>query len=735
MDKNQYIENSINELLRKLSPLLGLGGAIIFICLSALDYVSTPENFRTFLGYRLAASGLLLLIFLIFHKYTFRSMLIYKILVFMGILGSALTVELMILKTGGHVSSYYVGIGLVGIWGVSFLPLPFTSSLLLILAVYGTYILPIIATETINDFRTFFTANAFLIALLSSSLVLRHFSFTGLVKELGLKYDLEQHKIHLENQVNDRTAKLSDSIMSLQKEIVERTRMEKAIVQASNEWRTTFDAAKDVIMMLNADHTVIRLNKAATLFYNKPFNDLIGKSLFQLFPVDILLNDATTQSALKPSLKHEEGNVYLPDKKAWLSFSLDPIWDDDGRLTGRIFMMRDITRRKKAEEEQRELQNELLQVQKMDSIGRLAGGIAHDFNNILSAIIGFSQLVLMRLPEDHPEAESIRIISEAGERAAALTRQLLAFSRKQVLEMKSVNLNTIIENMAKMLRRVIGENITLDLNLQNPIRNILADTGQMEQILMNLLVNARDAMPSGGRVKVETSEVCLPEENDQKVSPGSLVMVSITDTGTGMSTEVQERIFEPFFTTKEMGKGTGLGLSTVYGIVKQHDGHITAHSEQGQGTTFKLYFPVVDRETDAIHVQEKPKLMKGSETVLVVDDEPSIRKLLMQTMLPLGYKLLEAPSGEDAVKVSDAYPGAIDLLVTDVVMPGMNGMQLAERLRQQRPDMKMIFISGYTDNAVVQQDVIDRKLILIQKPLAPTVLATKVREVLDSRIT
>ncbi len=733
MDKNKYIESSINESLAKLTPIICLGGALIFICLSALDYVSKPEYFRTFLVYRLVSASLLLFTYLIFRTVTFRSIFIYQICLFMGVVGSAITVELMILKTGGHVSSYYVGIGLIGIWAISFTPVRFALSSMLMLAVYGTYVLPIVATETITDFRTFFTANVFLLSLLSSSLVLRYFYFTSLVNELGLKYDLEEHKRQLENQVNDRTARLSESIVNLQKEIAERERIELALNKSSSEWRTTFDSTTDAIMMLNTDYTVIRLNKAATLFYKQPFKDLIGTSLFQLFPVENIQNVANIRSVLKDSAEHQEGNVYLSDKKVWLSFSVDPIWDDGGQLTGRVFMMRDITERIKAEEEQRKLQAELLQIQKMDSIGRLAGGVAHDFNNILSAIIGFSQLALMKLPDDHPAVESLRIVYDSGERAASLTRQLLAFSRKQVLEMKVINLNTIIENMAKMLRRVIGENITLDLNLQNPIKNILADAGQMEQVLMNLLVNARDAMPSGGRVKVETTEVCLHEEADLKVTPGSYVTVSVTDTGTGMSREIQERIFEPFFTTKGMGKGTGLGLSTVYGIVKQHDGHITVQSEQGRGTTFTVYFPLVNRETDVVNVQKRSKLIGGAETVLVVDDEPSIRKLLMQTMQPLGYKLLDSPSGEDAVKLSDAYPGAIDLLITDVVMSGMNGMQLAETLRQRRTGIKVIFMSGYTDNAIVQQDMVNRKLILMQKPLIPTVLAAKIREVLDRK--
>jgi two-component system cell cycle sensor histidine kinase/response regulator CckA len=847
MDKNKYnyVENSVNELLIKLSPVLFFGAAVIFLCLSALDYVSVPHYFLTFLGYRGVVSSLLLILFLITYKYTFHSILIYKILVFIGVIISTVTVELMILKTGGHISSYYVGIGVVGIWAISFIPFRFTLSLMLMLTIYSIYVIPIVATETITDFQSFFTANAFIILLLSSALVLRYYYFNILVNELLLKFDLEEHKLHLENQVNDRTAELSESLARSQKEMLEREWFKLAVKKSSDEWMATVDATTDVIMMLSADYMVLRLNKAGTFFYNQPFKDLIGKSLFHLLPADTLRKDANTKSALNSSLEREEGSfylsgkkawlfysldpildddgrltgwvfmmrditeriqveldikkssnewratfdsttdvimtlntdyrllrlnkagtlfynqsfkdligksllqlfpavlkqkpereegaVYLSDKKVWVSYSVDPIRDDDGQLTGRVFMMRDITGQIKAEEEQRKLQAELLQIQKMDSIGRLAGGVAHDFNNILTAIIGFSQVALMKLPNDHPAVEPIRIIFDSGFRAASLTAQLLAFSRKQVLETKVINLNTVIENMVKMLCRVIGENIVLDLKLRKPIMNIVADAGQMEQVLMNLLVNARDAMTSGGQVTVETTEVCVSEELDQKVTPGSYVMMSVSDAGIGMSEEVQERIFEPFYTTKGIGKGTGLGLATVYGIVKQHDGHITVHSEQGRGTTFKLYFPLVDREVDVPNILKPSQLIGGIETVLVVDDEPSIRKLLLQTMQPLGYTLLDAASGEDAVKVSDTYTGTIDLLIADVVMSGISGMQLADILQQRRPGLEAIFISGYTDNAMAQQDRLDRKLILMQKPLIPSVLMAKVREVLDSK--
>jgi PAS domain S-box-containing protein len=854
MDKQQYIEDSLNELIRKLAPILCFGGALIFLFLSALDYVSTPENFVTFLIYRILIAGLLFAVFLILYKFRFQNILVYKVLTYMAIVGSVVTIELMILKTGGHASSYYVGMSLVGIWVISFLPVSFVTSLVFMLTIYGGYVIPIAASETITNMRAFWSANAFLIALLSSSLILRHFHYRGLVNELGLKYDLEAYKDHLENLVSDRTTQLSASVADLQKEVEERTRAEEALKKAAEEWRTTFDSTNDVIMMLDRDLTVKRVNRAATAFYRRPYTEIIGKPFYELFHGDNLSDERDPLSLMTMSRKHEESELYCPDASIWARVSADPVPDEEGTIVGAVVIIknvttikemqdsirkarddweetfnvindaitihddnynviqankaavrllglsdygralpkcyqayhgtesppaycgscmalrtgessvmelyephlsrfieikalprygsngsivglvhvvRDITDRKNAEEEQKKLQAELLQIQKMDSIGRLAGGIAHDFNNILSAIIGFSHVALLKIPVDHPAAEPLKIIYEAGERAATLTRQLLAFSRKQMLEMKVININAIIEGMAKMLRRVIGERVLLDLRLQTPLKNILADSGQMEQVVMNLIVNARDAMPSGGRVSIATAELRAGDAPGQSIPPGNYALLAIADTGAGMTPEVQERMFEPFFTTKCMGKGTGLGLSTVYGIVKQHNGHLEVHSELGTGTTFKLFFPIVDREVEKMNPQKDSVLKRGAETVLVVDDEPSIRKLLDQTLQSLGYQVLDAASGEDAVTISNEYPGTIHLLVTDVVMPGMNGPQLAEVIRHRRPDMKVIYMSGYTGDAIIHQGVIDAGGFFLQKPLTPFVLANKVREVLD----
>ncbi len=390
--------------------------------------------------------------------------------------------------------------------------------------------------------------------------------------------------------------------------------------------------------------------------------------------------------------------------------------------------------REKAEEEKKDLQSQLLQSQKLESVGMLTGGIAHDFNNILTTILGYSELALAKLPKTDPLREYLKIIWESGEKAAVLTRQLLAFSRKQVLEMKVVNLNTVIENTGKMLGRVIGEDVVLELNIQSPVRDIKADPGQIEQVLMNLAVNARDAMPCGGRLTIETADEELDEEYagiHEGVTPGSYVVLSIKDTGEGMTREVQERLFEPFFTTKGIGKGTGLGLATVYGIVKQHNGHIWVYSEPGKGSIFKVYFPVTDEAAEAVFPAEIAAVPQGTETVLVVEDEASIRKLIVETLRPLGYNVLDASCGEEALQISDTTEGAIDLLLTDVIMPGMSGKELSAVVKEKRPGIKVLYMSGYTDESIAQRGILDPGITFIQKPLTPGKLAKKLREVLD----
>jgi len=420
-------------------------------------------------------------------------------------------------------------------------------------------------------------------------------------------------------------------------------------------------------------------------------------------------------------------------------------------LAGQILYNMEITERKeeeqvsrikkaydqlKEETEQRKLaQESLIQAQKMEIVGRLAGGVAHDYNNILTTILGYSQIMAMKLDETNPMRSMVDDIYEAAERATDLTRQLLAFSRKQVMEMKVVSLNMVVENISKMLRRLIGEDIELQLKFVESAGNIKADSGQIEQVIMNLVINARDAMPGGGNLTIETAQVELDEQYaavHSEVEPGMYTVLIVTDSGKGMSQEEQEKIFEPFFTTKKRGKGTGLGLATVYGIVRQHNGHIYVYSELGKGTTFKIYLPLDPGSAEEIGRRETRTMPPGNETILIVDDDFSVRHLVQDTLEPLGYNILEAGSGEDALAVIKRSEEKVDMVVTDLIMPGMNGQELLENIRTILPDIKSILMSGYTDD-IVNQNGIDFETNFINKPVLPVFLANKVREILDAQ--
>ncbi|HEV7684382.1 MAG TPA: response regulator [Pyrinomonadaceae bacterium] len=392
--------------------------------------------------------------------------------------------------------------------------------------------------------------------------------------------------------------------------------------------------------------------------------------------------------------------------------------------------------RKRVEEALHASEEQLRQSQKLEAIGQLAGGIAHDFNNLLTVITGYSELTIKRLPTEDRLRQNVEEIKKAGDRAAGLTRQLLAFSRKQVLQPKVLNLNGVVSELEKMLRRLIGEDIGLRTVLESDLGSVKADPGQIEQIIMNLAVNARDAMPQGGKLTIETTNIYLDENyarNHIAVIPGPYVMLAVSDTGSGIDSVTQARIFEPFFTTKEAGKGTGLGLSTVYGIVKQSGGNIWLYSEVGQGTTFKVYLPRVDEGAEEYkRSAESEETFQGAETILVAEDEEMVRKLAVQVLEMHGYRVLEAANGGAALLICERHKEPIQLLITDVIMPEMSGRELAERLAQLRPEMKVLYMSGYTDNAIVHQGVLDDGANFIQKPFPTEALARKVRDVLDA---
>ncbi len=535
---------------------------------------------------------------------------------------------------------------------------------------------------------------------------------------LSILYQRRQSRIdtkRLEQQVQERTA------AKLKLEIGKRKKTEEKLIMLAK-----FPSENP--------SPVIRITKDGVILYaNDSSMGLLkewGCEIAQCVP------DPWRQSVANVYLSGSSKEIELKYKNKFFSLVLTPVKDSDYVILYGF----DITERKmaelereKTEEEKQNLQFQLLQSQKLESVGRLSSGVAHDFNNMLSVIIGYSELALMNLPEVHPVRENLNIIKDAGEKASALTGQLLAFSRKQILEIKVVNLNSIIENM-KMLTKLIGEDILLKLNIELPTKNIMADPGQIEQILMNLTVNARDAMPCGGRLIIETADVVLDEEYarlHEGVRPGSYIMLSVTDTGVGMNREVQEKLFEPFFTTKEVGKGTGLGFSTVYGIVKQHKAYIFVYSEEGKGTTFKIYFPATEKEAKVLLSKVQTTMQRGTETILVVDDEPSIRDLVMDSLQPLGYKVTEASCYAEALQICEMKEETIDLLLTDVIMPGKSGRELADLFQEKQPETKIVFMSGYSEKYFSPHEESRERIVFIQKPLVPSMLTKRLREILE----
>jgi PAS domain S-box-containing protein len=424
-----------------------------------------------------------------------------------------------------------------------------------------------------------------------------------------------------------------------------------------------------------------------------------------------------------------EGNIIT------LLTSKIPLRNSNGEIGGVIGTYYDISDRKRVEAEKEKLQTQLQQAMKMEAVGRLAGGVAHDFNNLLTVITGYSELLLQKIGKESPMREEVEEIKRAGEQAASLTKQLLAFSRKQIIEPEMVHPDILVAEMHKMLTRLIGENIALEATTDKSLGSVKVDPGQFQQILMNLVVNARDSMPDGGKIVIETANVDLDAGYcavHPYVKPGRFVMVAVSDTGKGMSEEVKAHIFEPFFTTKKRGSGTGLGLATTYGAVHQAGGSIEVYSEVGIGTTLRIYFPRIEEEAvKPEKVDRLTDLPGGTETVLVVEDEDTLRTLCERILGDLGYQVMPARNGAEAIALAHAFADRIDLLLADVVMPGMSGSELATQLVLEYPELKVLFMSGYPDDAIGKHGVLDEGMSFIGKPYTPSALARKVREVLD----
>ncbi|MDQ3818402.1 MAG: PAS domain S-box protein, partial [Acidobacteriota bacterium] len=517
-------------------------------------------------------------------------------------------------------------------------------------------------------------------------------------------------------------------------DITERMRAELALRDAEEKYRNIFENAVEGIYQASPDGRFISVNPALARILGYESPEELMKHRLKVAGEHYVERDCYLELE---RLLGEYGvvvgyecEVYRKDRRRiWTSENVRVIRNRKGAIDYYEGSIEDISERKGLEEQ-------LRQAQKMEAIGRLAGGVAHDFNNMLAIIMMHSDLTLRTLKPEDPLFHRFDEIKKAGERASSLTRQLLAFSRKQVQKLRVINLNTIIVDMEKMLRRLIGEDIELRTTLREGLGSVKADPGQIEQVVMNLVVNARDAMPEGGKLTIETENVFLDEAYAStriSVEAGYYVMLAVSDTGAGMDRRTQERIFDPFFTTKEVGRGTGLGLSTVYGIIKQTGGNIWVYSEIGRGTTFKIYLPRVDERAEQIPRSGGIREMaKGTETILLAEDEGLVRNLAREVLEVHGYKVLEAANGGAAFLICERFKGTIHLLLTDVIMPEMSGGELAKRLALIRPEMRVLFMSGYTDNAIVHHGVLDEGMNFIQKPFSADALAQKVREVLDA---
>jgi len=528
-----------------------------------------------------------------------------------------------------------------------------------------------------------------------------------------------------------------DHVDGLLLDISEQKRVEKELRASNEALNALIESSPLAIMAIDKQGHVTLWNPASEKMFGWTKEEVIGR----LNPVVPEENIAEFHSIREQVLREggfsamELGRQKKGGVPIGISLSTAPMRDAQGNITGIMSVMEDITERKRIEEALRQSEEQFRQAQKMEAVGRLAGGVAHDFNNLLTAIRGYSDLLLLRLDACSPYRKDVEEIHKAGERASTLTQQLLAFSRKQVLQPKVLDLNEVVAGMEEMLGRMIGENIDLITVLRPDLWSVKVDKGQLEQVLMNLVVNAQDAIDGRGKVTVETGNVFLDDDYvslHSVVTPGAYVMLAVSDTGSGMDDETTARLFEPFFTTKEKGKGTGLGLSTVYGIVKQSDGYIWVYSEPNQGSVFKIYLPRHESPSSVENPERLPAdSPRGHETILLVEDEVLVRVLVRDVLTGHGYSVLEAKDGADAMGIAVSHRGPIHLMIADVVMPNMGGPEVAVSLAPLLHDMKVLFMSGYTDEAIAQRGILRPGTSFLQKPFRLDSLLRKVREVLD----
>ncbi len=710
MEKRQdNIKEQLDQRAKFWFGKAALIGSLLFLLLGVMDYISTPENFNRFIVYRLFVSSFLVILYFLNKKAENK---FYRFMIFTAaVLVSAVAIELMILDFGGHKSTYYAGM-IILVVCVFIVPLHLYYALWGMTLIYFTYLIPILLFDNITEYRIFFTSNSFLISFLVIAVIWRYLNQKTIISELSLQYDLEQQKKQLEIYSLQLKGMVEDRTKDLRK---------------SEQWhKSLFENATDGIVVLDKNGVIVNVNEKACQIHGLTVDELVGAHCSLLIEEDqAVLSERLRRLLAGESLVFETVHKKKDGASIFVEISSKAIPIED-----EVFIQsfhRDITEKKKTQEH-------LLQSQKMESIGVLAGGIAHDFNNILTAMLGYTELIRRESETNEKVIRSVNIIESAARKAGRMISQLLDFSRKNVYEILPLNINDVVNDTVRLLERIIDKKISITLNLEDTLPLIEGDVNQMEQVIMNFLVNARDAMPDGGRIIIETSAVTAGDGAPgipPYIPAGKYVLLRVSDTGIGISDEIRDKIFEPFFTTKERGKGTGLGLSMVYGVVSEHKGYITVQSALRVGTVFNVFLPASHKAVQ----NEKgraPYSVEGHETVLIVDDEENVLNFMKESLEIYGYNVLATSSPVDALDMFKKAPDNISLVITDIVMPLMNGKELAKEMRTIKPGVRILEISGYT--GYVEEGSGDRSTGFVQKPFESLYLLSTVRKILDTKV-
>jgi PAS domain S-box-containing protein len=708
MDKKTYIDHEILKLLQSWGSVVLPSGMFVIGLLILLDYLVTPEHFPQFLVLRIVSIGLFIGLFILNKRYLKTNMQL-GITIAATVIVSFM-VELMILATGGHESSYYAGMILTFVFIIGLLPISLPVTCLLAAIIYSIYLFPLFAFDTITDLRIFVNNNLFLVSIFIIGFIWKYINQKLLINKFGLEYDLSEEK----EQLKIYSANLEQLVQERTKEL-----------SISEKWyRAIFDYATDGIIVLDRHGTIINVNQKACDIHGFDRGSLIGINLELLDAEESKehFRKRLTKVLDGESIIFETEHYKKDGSKVLLEVSSNAI-DSEGEKYIQSFY-RDITEKKR-------IQEQLMHATKMESIGVLAGGIAHNFNNILTAILGYAELLLEFSNLDDISRQRVRNIDSSARKAGVMVSKLLSFARRESHEVLPLNLHDVINDSLKIFEGALNKKIGLKVNFVEYTPIIEGDPNQIEQIIMNLIVNAKDAMPDGGLITIMTRLVSIGEERiniPSYVQPGKYVVMSFSDTGSGIPTDVISKIFDPFFTTKEKGKGTGLGLATVYGIVKDHRGYISVHSELAKGTTFEIYFPLSEKTSQAI-VKPRVTIIEGDENILIVDDDNDVLNFLSDLLENHGYHVMPVNNALSAVDIFKANLSKINLVITDIVMPLVEGNDLIRILKNINPEIRILAISGFSDSAIREDGSVDA---FVKKPFEQTELLSTIRRILDS---